>query len=276
MPRCRQSMWPFEDDEYPEGYLLPDSSEAPTSKPAEYGRRHGAAVLHYRRGEPFAADHVRLPDGTRGRVRLAFRSPHWRRPLNDHARAWTSAALAIPIHWRWGTLVVTPDDLIFEDDQSLWEVSFHSRNERLDGDLCQSKEIRELVLTMEGCNALYGLLLQGLWVRDPEDECSTYSRKDAAKILAKIRCLGETYHDFRNIPWLNYRGYPAEYQLMRHHLKRLGWYDILEQPIDTLFSESRPNEPAGFLELMRRLALFVVASVVAFHILLAIAVLTGG
>lgn len=265
-------MWPFEDDVYPEGYLLRASSDPPNNKSADYGRRHGVAVLHYRLGEPFAADNVRLPDGSRGRAKTAFigRSK-WRRPLNDHERAWSSAAVAIPIRWRWGTLVITPDDVMFEDELSLPVVDFYGDNERFERDLHQSKEIRELVVTMEGCNALYRLLLYGFWQRDPDDEPFTYLEDDAARALASIRGLGETHYDLANANWLGYGG--REDHLMRRHLKRLGWYDAREQPADPPFAEGRLDQSDGLPELLRRMALFVVATMVAFFILLAIAVL---
>ncbi|KQX94274.1 hypothetical protein N182_05165 [Sinorhizobium sp. GL2] len=268
-------MWPFENDEYPEGYLLSTDQSGPNEPRSDYGRRHGVAVLHYRFGIAFAADRVRLPDGTRGRARSAdIGRQHWRRPLNDRERAWSSAAVAIPIDWRWGKLIITPGDVIFEDDQSLPEVYFTDDNERLDRDLYQSREIKDLVVTMEGCNALYRLLVYGFWQRDPDDEPCTYMQDDAARTLATIRGLGERHYDLTNAGWLGYDG--GEDHLMRRHLKRLGWHDVREQPIDTLFSESRPNESSETLELMRRMALFLVASVAALHILLAIAALAGG
>ncbi|WP_429807011.1 hypothetical protein [Ensifer sp. B1-9] len=184
-------MWPFENDDYPEGHLLLPDQGKPNNPRRYYARPHGVAVLHYRDGEPFAADNIRLPDGSRGKARLAPRTSHWRRPLNDQKRAWTSAATAIPIHWRWGALIVAPDDLIFEDNQSLPEISFDGRNERFDRDLCQSQEIKDLALTVEGCHALYTELRSGVWM--PFSKTSLFSKtsvilnKDTPHIRRKRR-----------------------------------------------------------------------------------------
>ena len=270
--------WPFEGNEYPKGYLRPAGQRTPEHGLRQHGRRHGVAVLHYRGAEPFAADNVRLPDGSRGRVH----APHinrqdWRRPLNDHERAWSSAATAIPIRWRWGTLVVTPDDVVFEDDQSPPSFELAGRNAQLNYDLCQSVKIKQLALTMEGCNALYGSLLQGLWGRSRDDEeGSSYSRKEAAKLLAKIRGLGETYHDIKGARWLNYRAHPPELQSVSQHFERLGWFNLTEEPAGNPPTGERPCEPDGLRELMRRLALFLIASTVALFIVLIVVTVTTG
>lgn len=265
-------MWPFENDEYPEGYLLPEDFSGPNEGSSGYGRRHGAAILHYRFGRPYAADNVRLPDGTRGRVCAThINRKDWRRPLNDHERAWSSAAVAIPIHWRWGALIVAPDDLIFEDNQSPSPIHFSEDNERLDRDLYRSQEIRELAVRMEGCNSLYRLLVYGFWQQHPDEDPLTYTHDEAATTLAAIRGLGETHYDLANAHWLGYPG--GEDQLMRRHLERHGWYDLRDQPTATLVPASRPAAPEGVSELLRRWALFVVASVLAFHILLVVVVL---
>ncbi|MDP9634218.1 UNVERIFIED_ORG: hypothetical protein J2W85_006305 [Ensifer adhaerens] len=265
------AMWPFEDDVYPEGYLLPVDVTGTPLRWRDFGRRHGVAVLHYGHYGLFAADNVRLPDGARGRVRLAPQGPHWRRPLNDHNRAWSSAAVAIPVHWRWGTLTIGPDDVVFEDDQSLPEYMLQGRNERLDYDLCQSSEIRNLALTMEGCNALYGLLVERHWARSPDDESCSYTRKGAARLLAKIRGLGETFYDFTSPGWLCYRGYAAEHERISRQLERLGWHDVTEKPAS--LSADGAGASDGMPELLRTMALFVVGTMVAFFILLAITIL---
>ncbi|WDZ75046.1 hypothetical protein PWG15_10435 [Ensifer adhaerens] len=264
-------MWPFENDEYPEGYVLSEAPGQPKYRWSDYGQRHGAAVLHHRFGRPYAADNVRLPDGSRGRAHAAhIDRQDWRRPLNDHERAWSSAATAIPIRWRWGTLVVTPDDLVFEDDQSPPSFELAGHNAQLNDDLCQSVEIKQLALTMEGCNALYGSLLLGLWGRSRDaEEGTSYSRKEAAKLLAKVRGLGETHYDIKGARWLNYRAYPSELQSVSHYFERLGWYDLTEKPAGNTAADERPYEPDGLRELMRRLTLFLVASMVALFILLA-------
>lgn len=281
-------MWPFENDEYPEGYVLPSDASQSSAPRGDHARRHGPAVLHYHRGEPFAADNVLLPDRSRGKARLAPQTLHWRRPLNDRKRAWGSAAAAIPIHWRWGALIITSDDLVFEDNQSLPELNFDGRTERLDRDLCQSPEIREVALTMEGCNALYTELRRGGWLRISEGQpdfkkerdlarkFSPHSKMEAATTLANIRRLGETSDDFLRATWLkHYHGYRAEYLSVRRQIKRLGWYDALERPEDTAPPEGTArledpvHPPNGFKVFMRELTIFVVVSMLAVHILVA-------
>ena len=210
---------------------MPESVELgePSDFTRRFGRRHGIAVLHHLSGKPFAVDNVRLPDGSRGRARVAHAGlRYWRRPLNDHEHAWQYGSAAIPIRWRWGSLVVTPDDVIFEDDRPSSTIDFAPRTERLDRDLYQDREIKELLMTIEGCNALFSLLVTKNWQRDPDDEPCWYTWDDAGSIIAMIRGLGETFNDVQS-PWLNFSEYATEYKLMRAHLNRLGWEEEKEE-----------------------------------------------
>jgi hypothetical protein len=65
-------MWPYENDAYPDGYFTDETADhsKPEGKKPEYGHRHGSrhgvAVIHYVSGKLFAADNVRLADGSAG------------------------------------------------------------------------------------------------------------------------------------------------------------------------------------------------------------------
>ncbi|SMD00119.1 hypothetical protein [Rhizobium sp. RU36D] len=227
--------WPFENDVYPQGYLLA-GEEAERALQVDthvrgltsWGCNRGPTVIHYFGRHPYAADNVLLPDGSRGKIRaieIASLPATWRRPLNDPGGRWLANSINVPVLWRWGTLTILDDDLVFVDAQKPLCHAFSAHSEPLERDLLADAEIQKFVMDPLAAHATLWMIFKGDWLHPERKAEAFFTIDEAAYIICSLRGLGEHFRD-----WLTYclhdkRDYSHYYEPAREHLMRLGWID---------------------------------------------------
>lgn len=233
--------WPFENDVYPQGYLLAgeeaERARAGASRngPASWGQRHGPAVLHHISQFAIAADNVLLPDGSRGKVRTTdLRGAIWRRPQSgdiDHwdpdiTGHWMWGSITVPVTWVWGRIRIADNEISFEDAPELCVPVFAGPSAAIERDLYNDPAFGQLLQDIDVAAAAISVLFQGDWYHeDRDEECSFSAFENSAATVADIRRKGETAFD-----WEGYAGIAkirsrAFDRMIREHLMRLGWID---------------------------------------------------
>lgn len=227
--------WPFENDVYPDGYLLA-GEEAERALQLDthvrglrsWGYQRGPSVTHYRGPYPHAADNVLLPDGSRGKIRaidIASVPATWRRPLNDPGGRWLANSINVPVLWRRGTVTFLDDDIAFEDAQEPHCHAFGGYSEPLERDLLADPEIQKFVGDPLAAHATLWMIAKGDWVHPERKVKASFTHDEAADIICSLRGLGEHFRD-----WLTYclhdkRDYWDYYEPAKEHVQRLGWID---------------------------------------------------
>jgi hypothetical protein len=221
-------VWPYEDGVYPEGYFL-EQGEEPVPigrghyKPAEFARRHGEAIVHYRVRKPFYIDNALFPDGSRGRVGPADLGRLYRRPLTHEDQAWDFVGVRVPIKWRWGELAITPEDVAFSDrpDAPVARIYSDYHTSPLQRALYGQPEVKALADSYIGAAALFFVLLNSSWARgDETSSCDTSD--EAALIVRDIRGLGESLSDIWVLGY-DHAAMKEAYGFIENHLREKGW-----------------------------------------------------
>ncbi|MBW6426221.1 hypothetical protein KX729_33330 [Rhizobium sp. XQZ8] len=217
-------MWPFENRK---DYLILEAGEVPSPEDQRsgFGQRHGSAILHHG-GKPYAAENVRLSDGTLGCAWItgASGSPPWRRPVDNVDHAWQRDSAAFPVRWSWGRLLIEPDEITFKDDPSALNYSFTAEQEPFYHELLSNQNIRKLVLEIEGCVALWVAMTNSYCARGPNRDDVYWSPNDVGDLVAAIRGLGEVSSDIQSLrSLLEPLHYAAKLQRVQGFLLDMGW-----------------------------------------------------
>lgn len=218
--------WPYENGNYPEGYFLAQSEEpVPVGrghyKPADFARRHGEAIIHHRVRRPFWIENALLPDGSRGRVGPADLGRFYRRPLTHHEQAWDFVGVQVPIRWRWGELLITPDDVAFLDRPDEPKISSGGHSGPFQLALYGEPEVKALADTYVGAVALFYVLLNSEWT-DGDQTVSCDSSDEAAHIVRDIRGLGENFPDIWVLDY-DRSTMSSAYGYYESYLRGKGW-----------------------------------------------------
>lgn len=225
--------WPFENDIYPDGYLLageePEkASQADVAGRMWWGYQRGPSVIHYFSCSPYAADNVKLPDGSRGKIRSdnIGRVPStWRRPLNDPGGRWLANSINVPVLWRWGTLTILDDDLVFVDAHKPLCHAFGAHSEPLERDLLADAEIQKFVMDPLAAHATLWMIVKGDWLHPERKVEAFFTNGDAANTICSLRALGEHFRDWLEYRLFDERDFSDYFEPAREHVQRLGWID---------------------------------------------------
>ncbi len=187
--------WPFENDVYPDGYLLA-GEEAERALQLDthvrglrsWGYQRGPSVTHYRGPYPHAADNVLLPDGSRGKIRaidIASVPATWRRPLNDPGGRWLATPSMSPFYGV-GERLLSWTTILYS--KLLWSRtatrSAHTQS-RWSGIFWQISEIQKFVMDPLAAHATLWMIVRATG-SIPNEKSKHLSRMAMPRILSAV------------------------------------------------------------------------------------------
>lgn len=147
--------------------------------------RHGLAVVRWDVGKPSHIDGALHPDGTRGEIGRTL-DYGWRRRSSEKRR------------WLYGTIDIRPDEVFFKDgaQQPHYMPPKPGTDLDLERDLANDTAFLSDLKDDTFAHALYVVLRNHEFVRTANLAIWSCGDRRAARLVAGLRGLGESYHDY--------------------------------------------------------------------------------